>query len=565
MSKSILLLLVVCFLIHCGVKNPAEDIKVKLIFESTELTVSGQIIDVSSGQNIKIPVNLSIQGNDSDKIVDVYGHQKTSFKCENGFFQFGVQKGTELNAGNPLEIIVLASADGFMSSNTTLIINEKTDRNEKIYMVNLASTLPGVEKTILDNVRTDENGALISDVMLTCGGTMRTGGAAATVSIARGTLLKDDQGQPVTGAMTLQMIYYNYKMPDSYRYFPGGSSAAIERDADGRSLQDVFFQNLGFISLQLSSTEGQRISAIDPGIELICDIPAGTPNPLTGQLITSGDELPVWQYNSLSGKWSFNQIVTVRQETGSHPTLMESLIDDKYVDLFLNNPWVMACIVVCAIAVPLAVDEDEEFEQCDFGWLHILGNPDKLHLDLSISYWLQECPLRRRALHDFAPPAVTTDNTYEHTLPNLWGSDSIFIEDGEYGSAWITAYYEGDVVGFKSFDNYCAAPTRHELTISPPDVDVITSNVRIIARCADNPDLVILPEVPVYCRKLPSPNFRFIGMVSHGGIVLPGLEIGREYVFLATYEKSQADTTVTITRDLEHVRLELDIPRGECP
>nr|WP_086939564.1 hypothetical protein [Thaumasiovibrio occultus] len=133
-------------------------------------------------------------------------------------------------------------------------------------------------------------------------------GASATLNIPAGTTLLDSDGNPVKGQITANVVHYSNEPGDSedksaLNALPGGLSPNGVVDEFGATI-DVAFISAGYTAIEVTNEQGQVVKSVEGGnVNLAMKIPQDTINPVTGTQITTGDEVPLWGYDSTTGNW----------------------------------------------------------------------------------------------------------------------------------------------------------------------------------------------------------------------------------------------------------------------
>ena len=511
---------------NCTINNPIESLKVKIDFSPVSTVISGQFINIKTEATISQKnIKVTIQTDSANVIVDLLGEPKTEFSIDDGFLTFGISEGVIPSKEAAINMTLMISTEGYISTSKTLLITDTKNINFTIKMVELIATPAGVIAKIDNNGQTDSTGVLLADLIVQTDNEPETG-TAAGISIEKGTIIKDENGNPLLGTLTTSVIYYNNQSDESLESFPGGLNVVIEKDSVGEQSEGIFV-SAGFIAVEIIDEAGNKAASFDPAIKISLEIPPNTINPKTKQYIQNGDNVPIWSYDSKTGKWTFEYLGTV----GSSSSLMRgngnfSITFPANHLSYWNMDW----------HIP---------GKCNSGIITVAGNPDQLHLDIKIKRQQGGGYMFRWNPDPSDPNHIT-----------ILGAPPDF-------PVTIEAYYLGSEVGSLDIDNLCqyTGTLNVELPQAKPKIDL---DVKINAYCENYPNLEIKPTMPIYLRKLPAEQYRYCGYMDLGHIKIPGVEIGAEYQFKGVYEGKSADTTLTITEDLQNLDINFKIPKSIC-
>ncbi|MEA1984005.1 MAG: hypothetical protein U9N39_10710 [Campylobacterota bacterium] len=279
------------------------DIPTAKVFESG---VSISVVDTASGEAIE-DVTVSIK--EDSVATDVEGKAITMVETNDiGIAQFYSKSGERVR--------VVASKEGYVNSGLELNVTEGTNQQTiELLEFNLEAEIEGIELAEANvAVGTGEDaGKVTKDTNVTVGGDTAGKAPVTKIVIPKDTKMTTATGEPAQGAVTVQAVHYDDSTTES---FPGGLVALAEDVPTGSdeqtSTQEVNFISAGFTSIQMTDEDGNVIKNFDgEGIEIAMTVPKGTFNPATGEDIKFGDEIPIWSYDEIEGKWKYEAEGTV--------------------------------------------------------------------------------------------------------------------------------------------------------------------------------------------------------------------------------------------------------------
>ena len=141
--------------------------------------------------------------------------------------------------------------------------------------------------------------------------------------------IKDENGTPIEGTLTLDVAHYSSEKANSLSSFPGGFTAQIENpnevdtgatpiegNGNGSTPSTITFKSAGFTAIELKDANGNKIEKFDSStpIKVTMTLDAGAQFPQadgTPRTIVAGDKIPIWSFDSDTGKWRFESEGTV--------------------------------------------------------------------------------------------------------------------------------------------------------------------------------------------------------------------------------------------------------------
>jgi len=226
---------------------------------------------------------------------------------------------TSLSVGTVVNVEVIPKDAGgnedhnYLRNNLIVTINQAGANdytNRKIRITNLGN-LPNGVTAATGTTTSDTTGQVLTSLVITTPAGS-AGAPTATVSIPAGTVLYDATGQPLTGTLTIRVVYYPSTSADALQSFPGGLNNIVQTNGVIGA-----FISAGFLSIDIVDSSGRIASGItfsSVPFEIITEIAPSTINPDTGSSVKVGDKIPFWSFDSRKGKWKHEGNKTV--ETG---------------------------------------------------------------------------------------------------------------------------------------------------------------------------------------------------------------------------------------------------------
>ena len=318
-STTLKFLALACFAVFllyfpgCDITDPAEGIKAIMNTKERTTTVAVILRDAATNEPVGFDnnnkVRVTIEGKDKDKVIDLVNRKKTEFESVKGFISFAFLDDVVPDINNPLEIIIIAEADGFITTSLPLTITIPENNPVEIMMVNTSSPPEGVVGEVNQPIgSTSSTGHATSDIQFGTGRDPITN-TRASFFIRNDTRITTSTGNPLQGQLRATYHLFNSRSPESLQSFPGGFSVQADDSPNGEDR--VFFTTGGFTSIQITDQAGNRAVNFDPpiqvGIELDQQVRDHNNNP-----VNSGDMVPIWSYDETSGSWTFERNAPIR-------------------------------------------------------------------------------------------------------------------------------------------------------------------------------------------------------------------------------------------------------------
>ena len=211
--------------ISCDIKSPTEGVRV--LFNEDPLTlVTVEIVDARTQAQIVANsfkgVSITIEGTDKNTVTDLTEVPKTHFSAQSGFFSFAIAEEIQVSPENPVKITIIASSDGFITNSKQITITS-TGETFNIALVQLNKPPEGVStKTNIDNTA-DASGQVTESIVVATEPDPVTE-TAVSVHVPDGTIIKDEDGNALTGKLTTNVTYFNNKSEESLNALPRISS-----------------------------------------------------------------------------------------------------------------------------------------------------------------------------------------------------------------------------------------------------------------------------------------------------------------------------------------------------
>ena len=481
--------------VFCDKKDILDNIKVEVQIENPSTVIAIQFINSATGEVIEDDeITLRVEGEDKTKVVDLSGKAQTVYSVMGGFLGIGISKNTIATPENPLRIRFLAEADGYLSSSIPAVIDSTGGESFEMYLVKRSELPTGVTSVIDQSGQCDADGKLNENLQTITPKESETK-AGVSISISADTKIKDASGNPLSGQIKTQIIYFNNRSDEALQSFPGGFSVSLSQDRNG-SPGGAYFITGGFAAIDITDASGRQARNFEGSAEISIRVPGGTIHPETDLPVQNVDMIGIWSYSSSTGEWKYEQegILQGPDEDGNFNVSFQT----NHLTWW-NLDW-------------------DYSPFCDDGLLvNIVGKAAGESIKLKLKKKSNNTTIRTLTITDdwirfygYVPKGLATVLYGYNSQGNVIGS--LEISDLCYQGGFSTLYVNG-VVG--------ATRTFH-----------------VQGFCPDNPNVLVEPSFPIWFRFEGISTWCYGGVVKNGKITISGLEVPNNYVFKTVYQNT---------------------------
>jgi hypothetical protein len=312
----------------------------------SETTLGVQVVNAADQVPIdNVTATLTITSN-ADKF------NETSVTTDVGIASFTVKDGND-PASEPISVSVKASAEGYLDSNQSTEITTTGAIDLQVELVSTTTTPPTGVGISQQDIGTT-GGKPSETINATAGSTASDGSGnqeSSNIEIGTNVEMQDANGNPVTGDVSVTVAYYDANSNDALEAFPGGFTVAVENasnaaseinnsDVTGEIESDnqLTFISGGFTAVEIKSGD-TKVEKFSKKVPITFNISPDTINPDTNQAVKAGDKLPIWSFNTDTGKWSYEGLGDVA--AGDSAGLLKVTYEVDHLSYF-NLDWYRA-------------------------------------------------------------------------------------------------------------------------------------------------------------------------------------------------------------------------------
>jgi hypothetical protein len=494
--------------ISCDIKNPVEGLTVRVKNIPRTTMVRVEFIEQNTGLLVTTPFTIRFDGRNKNDVISDVNEPITQLIVKNGVAYFAIKDNIQPTPNSPVEIVVIVNSPQHLTTSQKLIISEKGTNGFVINMLKLSGTLPNgitTREQSFGNISTSSG--ITSIVQANSGGTL-----SARLIVNPGTILRDANGNVLTGNVSTQITYFDATRSSAIPSFPGGFLVNTNTSGNGG------FVTAGFASINMF-VGNTPVETFSQPVTIQIDVNNNVRNPITGTNVRPGDQIPMWSYNENNGTWRFegNYTVQSRISSGGSEELFVEKNDVTHLSWY-NLDWFFNS---CAIS----------------STINLVGGC------WNFLYWLVEYQNGQGYIGSGYVTSSDPSLTFIYAPQNIPVRVLVFTS---YLNLWNYCY-TGNLslaVGSLNINNLCQGPTQiFNLQVS---TNVSGQNINVTVRGVC-PNGNILDQGTLDIEIFKDGFWQYAGRIINGQITLKCLQIGQTYQFRAYYNGQYYTQSATIT------------------
>lgn len=503
--------------LSCDVKSPIENVKAIINSEPLAGVMAVEFVDAKTLRQISgVRITLRIGGVNADDIVDLTKSPKKEFITDQGLLNFAVRDGLFPSPDNPVNITLIAEADGYLTNSQPVAINTAKGQSITMFLVS-KTNLPDCAYRVIDERYTlGPNSTVDQNIIVSVDDPERK--VTTSLFIPSGTKITDRfNNDLVPGKLSIAIYYFSNQCNSSLLSFPGGFLVNTDQ---GRG----YFTTGGFAAFEIIDENGNEGKRFDQDATIRIDVPAATINPETGSAVANGDNMPIYSYNNDEGSWYFQTDASLSGPDSYGNYLAEFTTDHLS---WWNLDWFNSNICEKGLTVTFT------------GIFNTLSVRVKNAAN---------------GLYMFNGGYAAANNP-EITLNNVPGGVPAIIE--AYHGGWCQDVLLGSI----TVSDLCGPDQVLEVT-TPPGAQGNQPEVRLKVQgyCPNEPDILIRPNVAVWLEV--DCGWAFAGLVENGFIIFNNLVVGETYNFGIWYDNEWNEEAYTVGES--NYDLTFEMPADIC-
>lgn len=267
-----------------------------------------QAINANPIAEMPIPQGLQIEVSGPSRAEVFSMDGKSSLAPFDGLMEIGIDKTRPISSSNPVDLTFSATAPGFLPATYRFIVTDTFFSMPTLHLIALDDLPAGVD-FVEGTVPVEPELGVFSPITYTTP-LFSDKPESATLTFQGGTLVYDENGQPLTGDLQLEYLHFGNREAATVAAFPGGTFAAAALAADGSPMGPVNFAPAGWFNISLKAGARHAKSFSEP-VEATMELNPNTINPNTGEPIRAGDQIPIWSRDEGSAAWSMEGLATI--------------------------------------------------------------------------------------------------------------------------------------------------------------------------------------------------------------------------------------------------------------
>jgi hypothetical protein len=298
-----MLLTMALALVTCNDDNSSGKIEITDEFivktKSFETYLHLDFVDAKTGEFLRgKKVTVSIGGKDAGAVYNNIGFNEESYTSESGIFDLVVDPSKASS-----DFVIKVGSPGYNDFTHHARLSESRFTIITVALVNLSDLPEGVSQSA-PRVISVPAGGTTEAVSVPVNG-------SNAIAIPDGTVLKDAQGNVVTGEVESKILFFD--PADAQEFFPGGLDVEAVRP-DG-SVADISFSSAGLFDIELTSGDTQVKTIEGEGVELTTLLDPSLINPNTGKPVAENDEIEMWSMDPETNVWQYEKTTVVKRNS----------------------------------------------------------------------------------------------------------------------------------------------------------------------------------------------------------------------------------------------------------
>ncbi len=282
-------LIFMLFVTGCDIKSPVDGVELKVNTMPRTTVVNFSVYDAATSQLITDEATITFKGKDGNKVISMTNENLSSITTKKGIINFAISETIKVpSKQDPVNVTAVVSVNGYVSSSTQLRITSPGISSYSIELASYITPPKGVESHETDGKATASG--VEKDIVANSSGS----NGKATVTIPKGTILKNSAGKVLIGDVKTRVTYFDPQEEQSLNSFPGGFSVDIAG-------QPKTFISAGFVAIDMK-VGNDKVGIFDKS-KVDVDIDVTGVKKEDGSPVGAGDEIPLWSYNEDTGEW----------------------------------------------------------------------------------------------------------------------------------------------------------------------------------------------------------------------------------------------------------------------
>lgn len=499
--------IVVSLLFTNACKNPTEGLVITVNSDFSENNYGFRVLNANSALE-EIPQNLTIKivGPGADYIYSSDGTK--NFGSEIGIFSLILKPGITPSQTNPIKFTVMIESNGYLKSITPIEIVDVGNQSFDIYMVKKSAPPIGVAFKD-ETISLPSNGEIAENTTIEIplnNGKQET----AIINIPKGTKMLDENGNVITGSVSVSLAHFDNRSQESLNSFPGGFTATNLVDENGKPMEPVVFETAGFISIDINNGS-QTVKSFSNPIAISMGINENTINPETELAVKEGDSIPTWSLDTKTGQWKKEAVAVVVKNTTTNK--LETVFNINHLSYWNLDFYYNSCQYGSTVKINSNTNSDA------YRYIEVLNSSNNT--------------LFRSGVLN----VKNGSNFYFYRAP-IGVNVKIKIYSGN------DYYNKGNLIAQSGIFKLCGSAATINVTVPVPTI----VNIDISGKCLVG-GRILRPTLYVYFKEKGKTYYDYLGYMSNGKITTDRFVLGKTYMFAAFYSGKLYEYERAITKN----------------
>ncbi|MCF8429497.1 MAG: hypothetical protein K9G64_05135 [Bacteroidia bacterium] len=473
-------------------KNPADGFVITVNSDISTNNFGFRVLNANQTVE-EIPQNLIIKiaGPNADIVYSSDGSK--NFTAGSGIFSLILEPGIKPSPANTIKFTIIIESNGYIKSITPIEIIDEGSKSFDIFMVKKDNPPLGVavkDETIV----LPSNGELAVTTIIEIplnNGKQET----AKLEIPKGTKMLDENGNIITGSVSVSLAHFDNRNQESLNSFPGGFTATNLIDENGKEMDPVIFETAGFISIDMNNGT-QTVKSFSNPIAVTMGINDNTINTETNTAVKEGDSIPTWSLDTKTGQWKKEAVAVIVKNSTTNK--LETVFNIPHLSWWNLDYYYNSCTYGSRITI------NSNTNSYTYRYMELVNSNN--------TYF--------RSLYE----SVKNGNVIGFYRAPIGRSVKLRIYSG-------TNYYnKGSVIAESGLFQMCGNSTTISVNIPPPTI----VNIDISGKCVVG-GRVIRPSLYVLFKEKGKYYYDYLGYMYNGKMTTDRFVLGKTYVFAAYY------------------------------
>jgi hypothetical protein len=265
---------------------------------------TGKVIGLSGDADFAVDISSST----SNLIVNTDGEYTKSLALRFGFFTLALNPYIPVpTPENPATVTIRTRSGKYLESTTTIELTGERAITFEVLLINLSSPPSGITIETFQNVGEATSTGEVSGAF-----TLSSSNKEAELEIPAGTILKDENGAPLSGVLSARIMTVDGDDTVGFEAMPGLDQPLITN----QGTQSLMTEPVGYQNVKIQDANG-KIAASVTGreVSVVTKLMSDSESE-TGVPVKAGDIIPSYGFDRATGTWNYRGSGEVLESEG---------------------------------------------------------------------------------------------------------------------------------------------------------------------------------------------------------------------------------------------------------